>query len=202
MTTTTKKTTTNKKRSPSVKATETVKLDRNCFQHEILELASKQRSNAKKVEVLQEYRNNALVSLFIWNFDETVVSLLPPGDVPYADLKEMTAVGGTLSDKLGRQTDGIGMRSIAYNGVEERMDAGKTSLRNEYEKLYNFVRGGNPTLSSIRRETMFINMLQGMHPLEAELLCLVKDKKLTDKYKITWDNVREAYPDIKWGGRS
>ena len=29
-----------------------------------------------------------------------------------------------------------------------------------------------------------------------------KDKKLTDKYKITFDNVKEAYPDIQWGGRS
>jgi hypothetical protein len=33
-------------------------------------------------------------------------------------------------------------------------------------------------------------------------MCIVKDKKLTDKYRITWDNVKEAYPDIQWGGRS
>jgi hypothetical protein len=38
--------------------------------------------------------------------------------------------------------------------------------------------------------------------LEAELVCLVKDKKLADKYKVSWDNVKEAYPDIRWGGRS
>ena len=49
---------------------------------------------------------------------------------------------------------------------------------------------------------MFINILQGLHPKEAELLCLVKDKKLSDKYKITLDNVKEAYPDIQWGNRS
>ena len=57
-------------------------------------------------------------------------------------------------------------------------------------------------MSSLRRETMFINILQGLHPLEAEILCLVKDKKLSDKYKITQDVVAEAYPDIKWGNRS
>jgi hypothetical protein len=45
-------------------------------------------------------------------------------------------------------------------------------------------------------------MLQGLHPLEAELVCLVKDKNLTNKYKVSWDNVKEAYPDILWGGRS
>ena len=53
-----------------------------------------------------------------------------------------------------------------------------------------------------RRETMFINILQGLHPLEAEIVCLVKDKKLGEKYKVTKENVSEAYPDIKWGGRS
>jgi len=57
-------------------------------------------------------------------------------------------------------------------------------------------------LSSIRRESMFINLLEGLHPLEAEVLCLVKDKKLSDKYKITQDVVAEAYPQIRWGGRS
>jgi hypothetical protein len=49
---------------------------------------------------------------------------------------------------------------------------------------------------------MFINILEGLHPKEAELLILVKDGKLSDKYKITLDNVKEAYPDITWGGRS
>ena len=46
---------------------------------------------------------------------------------------------------------------------------------------------------------MFIQILEGLHPLDAEILCLVKDKKLYDKYKITKANVTEAYPDIVWG---
>ena len=49
---------------------------------------------------------------------------------------------------------------------------------------------------------MFINILEGLHPLEAEILILVKDKKLTDKYKITKEVVEAAYPQITWGGRS
>ena len=49
---------------------------------------------------------------------------------------------------------------------------------------------------------MFINLLQGLHPLEAEIVCLVKDKKLSDKYKITQAIVAEAFPQINWGGRS
>jgi hypothetical protein len=53
--------------------------------HEILELASKQRSKAKKVEILKEYETGALKSIFIWNFDESVISMIPEGDVPYGD---------------------------------------------------------------------------------------------------------------------
>ena len=56
-------------------------------------------------------------------------------------------------------------------------------------------------MNGLRRESMFIDMLQGLHPLEAEILCLIKDSRLTDKYKITKENVSEAYPDITWGGR-
>ena len=48
---------------------------------------------------------------------------------------------------------------------------------------------------------MFIQILEGLHPLEAEILCLVKDKNLQSKYKITLDQVKEAYPTIRWGGR-
>ena len=54
-------------------------------------------------------------------------------------------------------------------------------------------------MSNIRRETMFINILQGLHPLEAEIVVLAKDKKLSDKYKITKEVVTEAYPNIIWG---
>ena len=75
-------------------------------------------------------------------------------------------------------------------------------MRREYQHLYHFVKGGNNTLSTIRRESMFINILRGLHPREAEVLCLVKDKRLFDKYKITKELVSESYPDIVWGNRS
>jgi hypothetical protein len=49
---------------------------------------------------------------------------------------------------------------------------------------------------------MFIQMLEGLHPLEAEIVCLVKNKELQKKYKITKEIVSEAYSDIIWGNRS
>ena len=164
---TTKKTTTRNPRAPKAKVT----LPPNPFLFEILDLVGEQRTKAKRVEVLKEYETDSLKTIFIWNFDDTVVSLLPEGHVPY---KENEVPVGT----------------------------DHTSLRREYRNLYHFVQGGNTSLSTIRRETMFIQMLEGLHPREAEILCLIKDKKLTTKYKLTYEVVKEAYPDIQWGGRS
>jgi len=159
------------KTTTKTKATKEVKLPPNPFLHEILELASKQRSAAKKAEILQEYRNDALTAILIWNFDDSIISVLAPGEVPY---KENEVPVGT----------------------------DHTSLRREWKHLYNFVKGGNDSLTKTRREMMFINILRGLHPKEAEILILVKDGLLTDKYRLTKNMVSEAYPDITWGGRS
>jgi hypothetical protein len=178
-------------------------LQPNPFQHEILALASKQRSNAKKVEVLKEYRNDGLVTLLIWNFDPSIISTLPEGPVPYANSTEQSSLGGNLTDMIDSKARNDGIKSNGYYGTEEFVNEKlKTSIRNECANFYIYVRGGNGELSQIRKEVMFINMLEGLHSLEAEIMCLVKDKKLTDKYKISFDIVKEAYPDIVWGGRS
>lgn len=197
--TTTKKTTT---RKPTTKGKFTVKaepetLPTNPFVYEIFELVSKQRSKAKKIEVLKKYEHISLKCIFIWNFDESVISLLPEGDVPYGDADDQSIFSGSLSDNITKEAKGG--ESATGQDLDGR---GKTSLRREYQNLYHFVKGGNDSLTSIRRETMFINMLRGLHPKEAEVLILIKDKLLTDKYKITLEIVKEAYPEINWGGRS
>jgi hypothetical protein len=197
MTTTKTKATTT---STATKKVETVSEDlpSNPFSFEVLNLVSKQRSNAKKVELLQRYDHPSLKTLFIWNFDETVTSVLPQGEVPYAATSEQNSFSGTLSEKI---TDAVDKMSEMGSNSLGSQDQGKSSIRKEYQKFYNFVKGGNDGLSSLRRESMFINILQGLHPLEAEILILVKDKKLETKYKITKQNISEAYPDIQWGNR-
>lgn len=192
-------TTTTTKKITQTKQTAIPDLPKNPFSFEVLQVVSKQRSNIKKVEALKKYGDPSLKSLLIWNFDETIISLLPPGEVPYASAKEQNSFSGTLSGKI--EDSIIKMSELNSNSIGSQ-DQGKSSIRKEYKKFYNFVKGGNDGLSSLRRETMFINILEGLHPLEAEILCLVKDKKLEEKYKITKNIVSEAYPDIKWGGRS
>lgn len=187
--------TTTKRKTTTEKQIES--LPTNPFIFEILELTSKQRSNAKKVEVLKTYEHDSLKTIFVWNFDDSVISLLPEGDVPYANAEDQTVYSGTLSENLSKEA--LGGESATGQDLDGR---GKTSLRREYQNLYHYVKGGNGGLSTIRREMMFINLLTGLHPKEAEVLILTKDKKLTDKYKISFQNVKDAYPDIQWGGRS
>ena len=107
--------------------------------------------------------------------------------------------GGSFSDKIGNE-----VRDMYEKGSMSVQDEqqGRTTIEREYTKFYHFIKGGNDGLKSLRRETMFIDILTGLHPLEAEILILVKDKKLSDKYKITQQVVSKAFPQIKWGGRS
>jgi len=155
-----------KKASPAAK-----KLPNNPFMNEILELVDQQKTDAKKVALLQEYECDILKSLFIWNFDDSIISLLPEGKVP-------------------------------YKPNENPLGTDHSSLRREQRNLYMFVKGGNDALSTIRRETIFIQMLEGLHPKEADIIIAVKDGDLEDMYDVPFEVVEEAYPDIEWGGRS
>ena len=179
------------------KLVEIPELPVNPFVFEILDAASSQRSKAKKVEALRKYEHPSVKMIFVWNFDDSVISLLPPGEVPYGETNAQTTFAGTLSDNLIKEAQGG--ESATGQDLDGR---GKTSLRREYQNLYHYVKGGNDKLTTTRREMMFINLLEGLHPRESEILILTKDKKLTDKYKISLDVVKEAYPKMTWGGRS
>ena len=210
MTNSTKKTTTRKprvtkpkvkepaaKKAAPAKISANTELPNNPFVFEVLELASAQRSSAKRVEILKKYEDNSIKSVLIWNFDESVISMIPEGEVPYGDPNEQSAFEGSLSENITNEMKG-GMSATGQD-LDGR---NRTSLRKEWTNLYNFVKGGNDTLTKTRREMMFINILRGLHPREAEILILVKDGLLTDKYRLTKNMVAEAYPDIQWGGRS
>jgi hypothetical protein len=68
-----------------------------------------------------------------------------------------------------------------------------TLLRNESRKLYRFMKGGDSTLNKTKREMMFIQLLEGLHKTEADVLIAIKEKSLNKKYKgLTADMVKEA----------
>jgi hypothetical protein len=138
--------------------------------HEVLQKISNAKTKAEKINLLHQYNTPALRQILIANFDESIISMLPDGDVP-------------------------------YNKNDAPEDTEHTRLVHEYRKLYLFFKGG-ANISQTRRETLFIQLLEGLHKGEAEVLCLMKDKKLGKRWKITKQCVEEAFPQIKWGGRS
>jgi hypothetical protein len=67
-------------------------------------------------------------------------------------------------------------------------------LKNECKRLWHFIEGADVKTSKTQKETMFIQMLEGLHKEEAELLMNVKDKKLNKVYKgLTASAVQEAF---------
>jgi len=68
-----------------------------------------------------------------------------------------------------------------------------TYLEVEAKRLYNFAVGGNDQLNKIRKETLFIQMLEGLHADEAKVLLDIKNKSLNKTYKgLTSEMVKEA----------
>ena len=50
---------------------------------EVLRKVSNAKTKKEKIKLLQDNNSNALRQLLIWNFDESVVSMIPEGAVPY-----------------------------------------------------------------------------------------------------------------------
>ena len=138
--------------------------------NEVLQKVSNAKTKAQKIKLLQQMNSPALRAILIANFDESVISMLPDGDVPFN-------------------------KNEAPEGTEH------TQLIHEYRKLYLFFKGG-ANISQTRRETLFIQLLEGLHEKEAEVLTLMKDRKIGKRWKITRQCVEEAFPQISWGNRS
>jgi hypothetical protein len=138
---------------------------------EVLRKANNAKTKEEKKKILLDNNTQVLRSLFIWNFDDSVISMLPEGDVPYTP-------------------------NPAPEGTDHLL------LENEGKKMFHFVKGGSG-ISQAKREQIFLGMLESLHPDEAEVLCLVKDKHLQKKYtRISKTLIQETFPNIKWGGRS
>ena len=138
---------------------------------EVLRKVSNAKTKDEKIKILRDNNSPALRALLIWNFDDSIKSAIPDGDVPY-----------TPND--------------APAGTDH------TRLSSQYKGFYRFCKGGDNRLSDMKRESMFIQMLEGLHKDEAALVCLVKDGNLNKGYKrITKAVVSGAFPQIEWGGR-
>lgn len=136
---------------------------------EVLQKAHNAKTKAEKIKILRDNVSQALKSILIINYDESIVSLLPEGEPPFT-------------------------KNEAPAGTEH------TRIEHEARILHHFFKGGS-NLSQIKRENMFIQLLEGLHPDEAEVIIKAKDKQLGKRYKVTKACVSEAFPEITWGGR-
>ena len=135
---------------------------------EILEEASKQESQVARGQYLKDNYSVALITILKGGFDDTVQWNLPEGDPPY------------------RKDD-------APKGYEP------SNLYIKGKMLKHFVVGSasGTKMTQVRREKIFMDVLESLHVDEAELVLAMKDKKLTGRYKgITEKLVRDAFPDL------
>ena len=132
--------------------------------HEILVKVNNAKDKAKKIEVLRENDSVPLRQVLKGAFDPNIEWLLPKG----------TDVPYTVND--------------APIGTEH------TLLSQEAKRLYLFTKGGDNTLTQNKRETLFIQMLEGLSAEEAKFLITVVNKRVNNEYKgFTANLVKEAF---------
>ena len=142
--------------------------------HEIFEKVNNAKDKPKKVEVLRKYDSPNLRNFLMCAFNPDIEWLLPEGQVPYI---ENDAPEGTEHSVLSTELKTI------HNYVKRKV------FGSQDEWLV-----GNPALNDMKRENMFIQLLEGLSAGEAQLLILAKDRQLHRKYKgLNANSVREAF---------
>ena len=81
-----------------------------------------------------------------------------------------------------------------YTPNEAPVGTEHTWLKQEVKRMFHFLKGGNPQLSQMKRDNMFIQMLEGLCEEEAQLLIWAKDGELNKHYKgLTANLIKEAF---------
>ena len=131
---------------------------------EIATKVNNAKDKPRKLKVLKDHDSVPLRQILKGAFDPKIEWLLPKGD------------------------------DIPYNKNDAPIGTEHTLLSQEAKRLYLFTKGGDNTLSQNKRETLFIQMLEGLSAQEADFLVTVVNKKVNNKYKgFTANLVKEAF---------
>lgn len=135
--------------------------------YEVFEEVAKASTRKEKAEVLRKHNSLALRDVLKGAFDDTIEFILPPGSPPFAEDKGPAGHNPSTLNQLSKR-----FRYFAKGGPGER-------------------------LQTPRRERMYIELLESIHPKDAEIVVWMKDKKLEGKYKgLTKKLVQEAFPKL------
>ena len=136
--------------------------------HEVLTLANRETTAAAVAEVLKKNNSLGLRDILRAALDESIVFELPVGAPKFESGENHT--DGTVPSNLARRTP-----ELAY-----------------------MVKGGpGARMHPTKRESLFIGILETVDPRDSEMLILVKDKKLAEKWpNVTKDAVKLAFPKL------
>lgn len=135
--------------------------------YEVLEKAAAAPTRAEKIDVLKKYDSLGLRDILRAAYDDFIEFNLPPGVPEYKS-------------------------SVSREGMTPT-----TLLRQTKMMTYFVKKGAGDKLPAVKRERMFLQVLEGIHPKDAEVLIAVKDKKFSGKYKgITKALVQEVWPKL------
>ncbi len=145
---------------------------------EVLQRVSNAKNKDEKVKILQEYKSPALTKVLLCNFGKSISFVFPEGATPFTPLDRPKGIQHQvifsehrLIDKMIKKTVG----GVTYFGC-----SGTTK----------------PSIAQLKKENLWIQLLEALHAEEAEVLDLMKDKTITSKYKITRQNVIDAFPEL------
>ena len=133
---------------------------------ETLEEVAKAKTREDKRDVLKKRENLATKILLQLNYHPDAKWLLPPGAPPYVPAKEG--------------------------------DMTSNSFHYEVKKLDYYTDPSPHPLSELpmlRREAMFVGLLERLDPQDAEMMIAIKDKKLSYK-GLTYKLVKDTWPDL------
>lgn len=131
---------------------------------EILQRVSDAYSHQEKVAILRQHATEPLEQILQYNFHPDIKFSLPEGDAPYKKEADIP---------VGKSA---------------------TNLYREARRLYIFLEGYAPNLKPFKREQLFIELLEGIHWTEADMLIAVKDKNLQSLYPgVTYEAARDAF---------
>ena len=132
--------------------------------NEIATKVNNAKDKPRKLKVLKDHDSVPLRQVLKGAFDPNIEWLLPKGD------------------------------DVPYTKNEAPIGTDHTLLSQEAKRLYLFTKGGDNTISNTKRETLFIQMLEGLSADEADFLVTVVNKKVNNKYKgFTANLVKEAF---------
>ena len=145
---------------------------------EVLQRVSNAKTKGEKVKILQEYKSPALTKILLCNFAKSIEFVFPTGKTPYQALDRPKGIQHQTLFNEQRMLDKFITKTVG--GVT----------------YYGCSGGTKPRIQQLKKEQMWIQLLEGLHAEEAEFLDLLKDKQIISRYKITKQNVIDAFPEL------